>query len=108
MNVLTIHNVSTEVNDDALSFMIYALGNNALRAIQNYSTVKDAWDTVQVAYAGKSLINKWKTLNSLVNIKLIREEKIRDHIANMETKLSSLVAMNDPINGSTGVATSIS
>lgn len=83
--------------DDASSLIYSALGYNLLCALLNCSTAKYAWDKCKARYAGKNISNILHLVNSLLNLNLKRKQQMKDHIANMETRISMLAAMNDPV-----------
>lgn len=94
---LTSDTVTAEINEKELPLITSAVGNRSLCAIQNFSTAKYAWENLQVKYAAKTLVNKLGVRNSLLNLKIKREEQIGDQTANRETKLSKLVTMSDHV-----------
>lgn len=89
--MLTKENVTSDVNDEALSMIIYALGDSLLRAVHNCSTAKEAWHKLHDRSAGKTLVNKLCVLNGLLNIKLRKDDRMGDHFARMEIMFSRLM-----------------
>lgn len=90
---LTDDDVDTEVTDEALSLIILSLADSALRAVQNYTTAKDACEKLELRYALKSLINTSDILNSLLNAKVQKEQQMSDRMAKLEAKFSILTAI---------------
>lgn len=75
IEALTKNTVEGKVSKKALFKIIFALGDNPLRSIQEYETANEAWNKLQQRYAGKTVINKLRLLNNMLN-KTFKQEKI--------------------------------
>lgn len=89
--------VESNVNEQAIAFVIMRLGNNPLRSIQECETAMEVWEKLQVKYAGKTIINKISILNSLLNTKFQRCADTGNHISLFEYQFSWLASMGSTL-----------
>lgn len=61
--------------------------------MQDCDTPKAAWDNLQDIYAGRTMVNKLRALNNLLNTKCKNDIDVRFHIANLESQYSCLVVV---------------
>lgn len=64
VTALSSNDDDEKINDDALSLIIFALGDSLLCAIQNWIAAEDASDKLQPGYAKNALIKMLRVLHS--------------------------------------------
>lgn len=101
---LTNENQEKIVNERALSIIISALGDNPLRAIQHCESAKEAWDKLESRYAGRTIMNKLGSLNTLLSMNLGTDTEMGDHVSLMESQFARLASMGSMIDEEMRVA----
>lgn len=95
---LTIERLNGNTADQALSITVCALGDSPLRAIQERSTAKEAWDILHDRYDAKKLVNKMIFLNGSLKMRFSKRDDMGDHISFTETKFSRLAYTEEAVS----------
>lgn len=102
--ILSSDDVEKNVNKRTMVIMISALCNNPLRVIRKCRTEKEAWETLESRYSGKTIMNKLGSLTALYSIQYKRETSMIEHILTMKSHFAGLSAMTTNLDKGLNVA----
>lgn len=80
----------SEMNENALSVIVYALGDNPLRALKGCELTKELLENTQERYAGKTVINKTTLLQNFFNMTHESLENMGDYVAILKSQFARL------------------
>ena len=88
----------------AKAIMVQALGDRALRSVQTARSPLEMWTKLQQRYAAQTNCSKISILSGLMNKRYKPGTDMSDHVAELESDVNRLAAMNCVINEDLQVA----